>query len=88
MCQKCKRLEELRQEFLRLSPMKSTRALDIHREARRLYSLPEEIPMTGPEAEVRRQLALRLRIARMIRGREPIVCPGSCTSSNTTPRPS
>jgi hypothetical protein len=88
VCQKCKRLEAIRHEFLFLSPGQPKRAKEIHQEARRLYSLPEMVPFTGPEAEVTRQLALRMSIARMLRNLEPIVCPGSCTSSNTTPQPS
>lgn len=88
MCKRCDKLQALRMEFLSLTPSKWKRAELIHREARALYSLPEMVPFTGPEAEVTRQLALRMSIARMLRNLEPIVCPGGSTSSSTTPRPS
>lgn len=85
MCQKCIRLEQIKHEFLFLSPGQPVRAKEIHQEARRLFSLPEMVDGTAPVAEIERQLALRMRIARMIRGREEIVCPGRISSLSGTP---
>ena len=88
MCKACDEMERLKLQFLSLSPSGLRNAEQIHVEARSLYFLPDRIPDTGPVEEVKRQLALRMRIAKMLRGREPIVCPGECMSTSTTQRPS